>query len=54
MNHGLMSGMFWGGVLISAIPVLASIGMALFIWRQSRNERAVQQAEAGTTEEVTS
>ena len=40
MSHGLMSGMFWAGVLLSIIPILASIGIALFIWHESRHGRS--------------
>ena len=38
MNHGLMNGMFWAGVLFSSIPVIVSIGFALYIWRESRTD----------------
>lgn len=46
MNHGLMTGMFWGGVLLSAIPVLAGIGMGVYIARTWRTERAQLRANA--------
>lgn len=50
MSHALMSGMFWAGVLLSVIPVLACIGFGLFIWRQTRNER--KQLDVSAAEEV--
>ena len=46
MNHGLMNGMFWAGVLISAVPVLASIGIGLFIWRETQRENREQHSPA--------
>jgi len=39
MNHGLMAGMFWGGVLLSAFPVLLGIGIFVYILRGRRVER---------------
>lgn len=51
MSHGLMSGMFWAGVLLSIIPILASIGMALFIWHETRLGRS-DRGSATLAEEV--
>jgi hypothetical protein len=44
MNHGLMNGMFWAGVLISAIPVVASIGADVMVWRAWHAERIRDEA----------
>jgi hypothetical protein len=52
MNHGLMSGMFWAGVLISAIPVLATVGAAAWMWRAVRAERAQGEATQVGGEEI--
>jgi len=40
MNHGLMTGMFWGGVLLSAFPVLLGVGILVYVLRSWRQERA--------------
>lgn len=52
MSHGLMSGMFWGGVLLSAIPVMAGIGIGVFILRAWRHERARVHLDAGLPEQT--
>lgn len=52
MNHGLMNGMFWAGVLISAIPVIATIAAAVFIWRAWQAERARETADVAQKEIV--
>lgn len=39
MSHGLMTGMFWGGVLLSAFPVLLGVGILLYLLRNRRLER---------------
>ncbi|HEX7090922.1 MAG TPA: hypothetical protein VF192_12350 [Longimicrobiales bacterium] len=31
MDHGLMTGMFWGGVLLMAVPVLAGLTLGGFL-----------------------
>lgn len=52
MSHGLMHGMFWAGVLLSAIPVLLGIGIGVYvvrIWQRDRERRRAR----GHTEEVT-
>ena len=51
MNHGLMSGMFWAGVLLSIIPIVASIGIGLFIWHETRQGRS-DRCPAPLAEEV--
>jgi hypothetical protein len=52
MNHGLMNGMFWAGVLISAIPVIASIGAAVLIWRAWQAERIREEAAEAARKEA--
>lgn len=44
MNHGLMQGMFWGGVLLSSIPVSLGIGIAVYVFWRYRQERAARRA----------
>jgi len=39
MNHGLMTGMFWGGVLLSAFPVLLGLGVLGWVVHHQRLER---------------
>ena len=52
MNHGLMSGMFWAGVLISAIPVIATIGAVVLVWRAVRAERIAEASDVAHEEVV--
>lgn len=47
MNHGLMTGMFWGGVLLSAFPVLLGIGVFLYILKGQLEHRRVRDEIAG-------
>lgn len=51
MNHGLMQGMFWAGVLLSAVPVLLGIGIGVYALRIRQRDRDRQRAR-GQTEEV--
>lgn len=48
MEHGLMHGMFWAGVLLSAIPVLLGIGIASYVARVWWVERERRRAGADT------
>ena len=50
MNHGLMSGMFWAGVLLSSIPVLLGLAIAAFVFRAWLHER--RQADQAAREEA--
>lgn len=36
MDHGVMQGMMWAGVLLSAIPVLVSAGVAIYVLQRYR------------------
>ena len=33
-DHPLMVGMFWGGLIVSAVPLLLSLGIGIFILRR--------------------
>jgi len=37
--HELMLGMFLGGMLLAAPPVLLGIGLAIYMWRRRTNEK---------------
>ncbi|MBI4408305.1 MAG: hypothetical protein HY561_01275 [Gemmatimonadetes bacterium] len=42
MQHGLMNGMFWAGMLIAGVPLLLGIGVAvLLLVRRGRARREV-------------
>lgn len=53
MNHGLMHGMFWAGVLLSSIPVLLGLGIAVYVFRSWQIERE-KRRQKGATEEAMS
>lgn len=36
MDHGLMLGMFVGGVVMMTPPVMLGIGIAIYAWRRQR------------------
>jgi hypothetical protein len=40
MNHELMVGMFWGGVVMMAPPVLLGLGIAWYVYREWRTRAA--------------
>lgn len=40
MSHALMNGMFWGGVLLSSIPILLGVGIGVFVLRRLREARS--------------
>jgi hypothetical protein len=44
MNHGLMNGMFWAGVLLSSVPVLLGAGIGAWALRAWQLERQRQRA----------
>ncbi len=35
----LMTGMFWGGLLVAAVPILLTIGVGIHVLRRWREER---------------
>lgn len=39
MNEGLMTGMIWGGVLLSSFPIALGIGIGIYAFRRWRAER---------------
>ncbi|NIP83483.1 MAG: hypothetical protein GWM90_31350 [Gemmatimonadetes bacterium] len=45
MSHGLMNGMFWGGVLLSSIPILLAVGIGLFVLKRYREDRALRSGD---------
>ena len=49
MNHGLMTGMFWGGVLLSAFPVLLGLGVLGWVVHHQRLERRRARATSAET-----
>lgn len=51
MNEGLRLGMFWGGLIMAAVPVSFAIGVAIYILRRHLRERG-STADAGSTPEA--
>lgn len=52
MDHGLMSGMFWGGVLLSSVPISLGIGIGIYVLRRhlaDRGSGADEPAASSTT-----
>jgi hypothetical protein len=47
MNHGVMIGMLWAGVLLSAIPVALGVGIGIYALRQYRKGRAPRTDACG-------
>jgi hypothetical protein len=44
--HGLMHGMFWGGLLMATPPVLLFLGVAYLVYREHRAERHAREGAA--------
>ena len=42
MSEGLMSGMIWGGVLLSSVPISLGIGIGIYVLRRYLADRAAQ------------
>ena len=42
--HELMFGMFWGGMLLAATPVLLGVGVTVYLLQQRRLERSKEQS----------
>lgn len=40
-----MNGMFWGGVLLSAIPVLLGVGIGVYALRRFLQDRALRSGD---------
>jgi hypothetical protein len=36
MDHGMMQGMLWAGVVLSAVPVLLGVGIAVHVFQRYR------------------
>jgi hypothetical protein len=45
--HGLMHGMFWGGLLMAIPPVLLFVGLALLVYREHRGVGNAKEEAAG-------
>ena len=52
MNHGLMNGMFWAGVLLSSVPVLLGVAIGAFALRSWQLDRHRQRAAAAASKEA--
>lgn len=42
VDHGLMSGMLFAGVVMSVIPIIVSIGIMVAIWRSHMAVRGIE------------
>jgi hypothetical protein len=47
MMHGLMQGMFWGGLVMALPPILLGIGIVVLIYRERRATRRAEQEVSG-------
>lgn len=47
MDHhdGLMVGMFWGGLLVAAVPILLTVGIGIYVLRRHLAERRPDPTE---------
>ena len=45
--HGLMHGMFWGGLLMAIPPVLLFVGIAFMVYREQRAVESAKEEAAG-------
>lgn len=54
MSEGLMTGMIWGGVLLSSVPISLGIGIGIYVLRRYLADRARQPgaAPSGVEREV--
>lgn len=52
MNHGLMNGMFWAGVLLSSVPVLLGAGIGAWALRAWHSERLRQRTADAARKEA--
>jgi hypothetical protein len=44
--HGLMQGMFWGGLLMATPPILLFIGIGYLVFREQRAVRGAKEEAA--------
>ena len=44
-NDPLVLGMFWGGLVMAAVPVLFSVGVALYVFRRHLLARRQEPSE---------
>lgn len=45
--HDLMTGMFWGGLLMAAPPIAVGVWITVLLLRQQRTELAAERKERG-------
>jgi hypothetical protein len=38
----LMMGMFWGGLLVASVPILLTLGVGIYVFRQWRGAREAE------------
>ncbi len=48
LMQDMMTGMFWGGVVMALPPVALSIGLAIFLYRRWRASRQARTGETAT------
>ncbi len=48
--HDLMLGMFLGGMLLAAPPILIGIAIAVYLWQQRRREQSQSNATDSASE----
>lgn len=46
-DDGLMIGMFWGGLLVAAVPILLTLGVGIYVLRQYLEARRGEVSEGG-------
>jgi hypothetical protein len=42
-DDALMMGMFWGGLLVASVPILLTIGIAVYVVRKMREDRRTEE-----------
>jgi hypothetical protein len=48
MEHdGLMLGMFWGGLLLAAVPISLTIGVGIYVLKRHLEARSSEGPEEG-------
>jgi Na+/proline symporter len=46
MDHGLMTGMLWGGLVMMAVPVLFGLGVGAYVLHRFLTDKSQEQAQA--------
>lgn len=47
MDHGLTQGMFWGSLLMMAVPILLGLGIGVYVLRRHLEDRRRGAADRG-------